>query len=285
LGLKDFQYGRLESCMKLPVGAGLWPAFWMMGTNGKWPAGGEIDIMENVPATGGSGNGLGPTAIRSTIHGPSAGAKEIYSLGANFRFSGGAQVDEDCHVYGFVWSPFMVQFYVDDWKKPFFIRTASDVPAGDHWVFNAPFYFLLNLAVGGTWPGPPDATTPSPAQMMVDYVRVYKAEKQEGPRLSAEPIVLNPDGAGSGMVQVSAPAGTGFIYLQCVAAESVSCAVDSWNSMNAAVVDLRTGNAASAKVNVTVRGEARVSSVVVTGYTVGGGESSVTIAVEKKMGR
>jgi beta-glucanase (GH16 family) len=282
LGLQSFQYGRIESCMQLPVGAGLWPAFWMMGTEGKWPVGGEIDIMENVPATGGAGGGLGPKKVESTIHGPSTGPKGIYSLGADFTFTGEAEIDEDCHVYGFVWSPNMVQFYVDDWQKPFFIRTASDVPAGDHWVFNAPFYFLLNLAVGGTWPGPPDATTPSPAKMVVDYVRVYKAEKQEGPRLSGTPIVLNPDGSGSGMVQVGAPAGTGFVYLGCKAPEGVTCAIDSWNSLNPTVVDLRAGNAASAKVNVTMLSAAREASVVVTGYTVGGREESVTVAVGRK---
>src|SRR6202011_600055 len=188
LGLKDFQYGRMESCMRLPVGAGLWPAFWMLGTAGKWPAGGEIDIMENIPESGGSGAGLGPTKIESTIHGLSTSEQGKFSLRGIFTFPGGQRIDDStpaCHVYGAIWSPFMVQMYVDDWRTPFFIRTAADVPAGGRWVFNAPFYFLLNLAVGGDWPGPPNKTTPSPAEMVVDYVRVYKASRVDGPEMSA----------------------------------------------------------------------------------------------------
>src|SRR3984893_3151408 len=149
LGLKDFQYGRMASCIKLPVGAGLWPAFWMLGTVGKWPDGGEIDIMENVPESGGPGAGLGPTKTESTIHGPSTSEPGRFSLTGIFTFPGGQRIDDStsaCHVYREIWSPFMVQMYVDDWRKPFFIRTAADVPAGGRGGFNAPFYFLLNLA-------------------------------------------------------------------------------------------------------------------------------------------
>src|ERR1700736_863085 len=191
LGLKDFQYGRMESCIKLPVGAGLWPAFWMLGTAGKWPAGGEIDIMENIPESGGSGAGLGPTKIESTIHGLSTSEQGKFSLTGIFTFPPGQRIDDStsaCHAYGAIWSPFMLQMYVDDWRKPFFIRTAADVPAGGRWVFNAPFYFLLNLAVGGDWPGPPNGTTPSPAEMVVDYVRVYKASHVDAPKMSAAPL-------------------------------------------------------------------------------------------------
>jgi beta-glucanase (GH16 family) len=81
------------------------------------------------------------------------------------------------HTYGAIWSPNMVQFYVDNPANIFFVRTTNDVPAGFSWDFNHPFLLLLNLAVGGTgsWPGPPDTTTPSPAVMLVDYVRVYTA--------------------------------------------------------------------------------------------------------------
>ncbi len=190
-GLKEFQYGRMEACIKLPVGAGLWPAFWMLGTAGHWPAGGEIDIMENIPARGGSGEGLGPTKVESTIHGPSSAQNGHFSLTQVLTLPGAQRIDDinpACHVYGAIWSPFMVQMYVDDWRKPFFIRTAADVPKEARWVFNAPFYFLLNLAVGGDWPGPPDNSTPSTADMVVDYVRVYKAATSEGPKMTGSPL-------------------------------------------------------------------------------------------------
>jgi beta-glucanase (GH16 family) len=173
--LASFQYGRIESSMQLPIGAGLWPAFWALGTNistVNWAQCGEQDYMENVPASGGQG----PTIISSTIHGPtyygSNGPSQKYT------FPPGEEVDTAYHAYGAIWSPFMIQFYVDDPTKVFFVRTASDVPGGTgEWVFNQNVFLLLYLAVGGTgsWPGQPDNTTPSPATMLVDYVRRYTA--------------------------------------------------------------------------------------------------------------
>src|ERR1700682_2372448 len=218
LGLKYFQYGRMESCIKLPVGAGLWPAFWMLGTAGKWPAGGEIDIMENIPESGGSGAGLGPSKIESTIHGPSSSEKGRFSLTQIYTFPGRQRIDDStppCHVYGAIWSPFMVQMYVDDWRKPFFIRTAADVPSGGRWVFNAPFYFLLNLAVGGDWPGPPNKTTPSPAEMIVDYVRVYKASGVEAPEMIADALRARGDAGRSTILELRSTDETGYVFLDC----------------------------------------------------------------------
>ena len=125
-------------------------------------------IMEN-PATGGSGEGLGPAKVESTIHGLSMEKSGHFSLTQIFVFPNRQRIDDSaCHIYGTIWSPFMVQMYVDDWRKPFFIRTSTDVPEQGRWVFNAPFYFLLNLAVGGDWPGPPDSSTPGTAEMVVD---------------------------------------------------------------------------------------------------------------------
>src|ERR1039457_2769817 len=161
LGIQDFQYGRLEACMRLPTGAGLWPAFWLLGTVGPGFSG-EMDIMENVPKSGQPG-GLGPTVVETTIHGALGTGRRLFSLGADVTLPNGGRVDDSsCHVYGEIWSPFMIQMYVDDWRSPYFIRTANDVPTDGRWVFNDPnrFYFLLNVAVGGGWPGPPDATTP-----------------------------------------------------------------------------------------------------------------------------
>jgi beta-glucanase (GH16 family) len=288
-GLKDFQYGRMESCIKLPVGAGLWPAFWMLGSAGKWPAGGEIDIMENIPESGGSGAGLGPTKVESTIHGPSTVEKGRFSLTEIFTFSGGQRVDDStpaCHVYGAIWSPFMVQFYVDDWQKPFFIRTAADAPPGGRWVYNAPFYFLLNLAVGGDWPGPPNVTTPSIAEMIVDYVRVYKASRVEAPKMSSGPLKVR--GARSAILELHSAGEAGLVFLACeTKIPGIGCSVDTANPLNAAVVDFRSGRSQEAKIIVTSdnsshQGDAAAAktSLTVTAYTVSGEQSSLSIPIE-----
>jgi beta-glucanase (GH16 family) len=290
LGLKDFQYGRMESCMKLPVGAGLWPAFWMLGTVGKWPAGGEIDIMENIPESGGSGAGLGPTKTESTIHGPSTSEPGRFSLTGIFTFPGGQRIDDStpaCHVYGAIWSPFMVQMYVDDWRKPFFIRTAADVPARGRWVFNAPFYFLLNLAVGGDWPGPPNKTTPSPAEMVVDYVRVYKASRVDGPEMSAGIMKTAGGAASSTMLELRSAGETGNVFLACeLDLQDGTCSLDTGDALNGHIVDFRSGGMQKAKVTVTsgdssLRGDAATASyVMVTAYTVSGEESHIAIPIE-----
>lgn len=290
LGLKDFQYGRMESCIKLPVGAGLWPAFWMLGTAGKWPAGGEIDIMENIPESGGSGAGLGPTKIESTIHGPSSSEKGRFSLTGIFTFPGGQRIDDStpaCHVYGAIWSPFMVQMYVDDWRKPFFIRTAADVPAGGRWVFNAPFYFLLNLAVGGDWPGPPNRTTPSPADMIVDYVRVYKASGVGGPEMSAGTLKERGGATSSTILELRSSSETGYVFLACeLDVADRTCSVNTGNALNGHVVEFRSGGAQKAEVTVmsgdsSRRGDAATASyVMVTAYAVSGEQSHIAIPIE-----
>jgi beta-glucanase (GH16 family) len=289
--LKDFQYGRMESCIKLPVGAGLWPAFWMLGTVGKWPAGGEIDVMENIPESGGSGAGLGPTKVESTIHGPSSSEKGKFSLTEILTFPGGQRVDDStpaCHVYGAIWSPFMVQFYVDDWRKPFFVRTAADVPAGGRWVFNAPFYFLLNLAVGGDWPGPPNVTTPSVAEMVVDYLRVYKASRVDAPKMTLGPLQTDGDANGSMALGLRSTGETGFVFLACETKVPGSrCSVDTGNPLNTAVVDFRSGPSQGAKIIVTSDSSSHQDDVVaaktpltVTAYTVSGEQSSISVPIE-----
>jgi beta-glucanase (GH16 family) len=280
VGLREFHYGRMESCMKLPVGAGLWPAFWMMGTGPRWPVGGEIDIMENIPATGGSENGLGPTKVEGTIHGPSTSPSGHFSLTQVFTLPARQRIDDStpgCHVYGAVWSPFMIQIYVDDWRKPYFIRTAADVPADGRWVFNAPFYFLLNLAVGGDWPGPPDVATPSPADVVVDYVRVYKSSRVDAPVMSAAPL-KSLDGIASTVLKMTSRTRGGFVYVACTT-ESVgaACSVDTGNALNAAVADFGASETQTAKIKVK---NAVNSRVTVTAYTVSGEQAGVVIAVE-----
>ncbi len=172
-GLKSFQYGRVEARMRLPYGAGLWPAFWMLGTDIPavgWPTSGEIDIMENVP--GDVPGGLGVDTIKSTLHGP--GYSGVNGYGRNTKLPAGGRVDDEFHVYGAIWSPGKVEFYVDDPSQVFFVASQKGLPPGKTWVFDHPFFIIMNLAVGGSWPRDPKPETPDPAKMLVDYVRVYR---------------------------------------------------------------------------------------------------------------
>ncbi|MBS1841975.1 MAG: glycoside hydrolase family 16 protein [Acidobacteria bacterium] len=164
-GLFNQAYGRFEARIKIPAGQGMWPAFWMLGqditTNG-WPQCGEIDIMENI--------GREPTIVHGSLHGPSSASQTAdetssVSLPNNANFAG------DFHVYAVEWEPAQIRFYVDSNNYATFNK--SDWPTNGTWVFGHPFFIILNVAVGGSWPGAPDATTQFPQQMLVDYVRVY----------------------------------------------------------------------------------------------------------------
>lgn len=159
------QYGRFEARIKLPGGGqGLWPAFWMLGNDidrVSWPACGEIDIMEEV--------GFEPSIVHGSLHGPGySGANPLtgtFSLSHDQRFSA------NFHVFAVEWEPAAIRFYVDN--VLYETQTPQSIP-NKHWVFDHPFFLLLNLAVGGAWPGNPDATTVFPSSMLVDYVRVYR---------------------------------------------------------------------------------------------------------------
>lgn len=161
-GKLETQYGRVEARIRLPFGQGMWPAFWMLGddNNGTeiWPNIGEIDIMEN--------RGQEPTKIVGSVHGPGySGGNAVskdYVL-ENDRF------DTGFHVFGIEWGPNYINYYVDD--VLYNQITPNDVPG--EWVFNRPFYIILNLAVGGDFVGSPNAQTVFPQTMLVDYVRIY----------------------------------------------------------------------------------------------------------------
>jgi beta-glucanase (GH16 family) len=164
-GLFAQTYGRFEARMKLPQGQGLWPAFWMLGvdiTSVGWPASGEIDIMENV--------GFEPATAHGTIHGP--GYSGADGIGAPFSLPAGQRLADDFHLFAIEWEPSILRFYVD--AQLYATRTPASLPSGRRWVFDHPFFLLINVAVGGEWPGSPDATTVFPQQMLVDYVRVYR---------------------------------------------------------------------------------------------------------------
>lgn len=164
-GRFELKYGRIEARIKLPKGQGIWPAFWMLGNDFDrigWPDCGEIDIMENV--------GFEPSKVHGSLHGP--GYSGGHPLGAAYTLPNDARFSDSFHVFAIEWEPRIIRFYVDG--NLYETQTADNVPEGHRWVFDHPFYIVLNVAVGGYWPGDPDATTPFPVNMLVDYVRVYR---------------------------------------------------------------------------------------------------------------
>jgi beta-glucanase (GH16 family) len=158
-------YGRFEARIKIPHGQGIWPAFWLLGNDiGKvgWPGCGEIDIMENI--------GKEPSTVHGSMHGPGYSGDRDYT--SVYKLPGGVKFYDDFHVFAIEWEPDVVRFFVD--QDLYATFTPSRLPAGMKWVFDHPFYIILNVAVGGDWPGPPSSTTVFPQEMLVDYVRVYK---------------------------------------------------------------------------------------------------------------
>ncbi|MFT5257312.1 MAG: beta-glucanase (GH16 family) [Arenicella sp.] len=167
-GLKEQAYGRFEARIQLPTGQGMWPAFWLLGANcgdgtadtEVWPNCGEIDVMEY--------RGQDPTVVHGSVHGPGyAGGNAItksYAL-ENDRF------DTGFHVFGIEWAPEYINYYVDD--VLYNQITRQQVEEIGTWVFDQPFYIIINLAVGGDFIGAPNEETVFPQTMLIDYVRVY----------------------------------------------------------------------------------------------------------------
>jgi beta-glucanase (GH16 family) len=163
-------YGRFELRAKIATGNGIWPAFWMLGNNFEkptpWPDCGEIDVMEV--------RGTQPYTNLGSLHGP--GYSGMHPLTDHYALpDGGPSLSDGFHTYAIEWETGVVRFYVDE--NLYETRTTADVPtdggANVKWVYDHPFFILLNLAVGGRFPGPPDGTT-FPQTMLVDYIRVYK---------------------------------------------------------------------------------------------------------------
>jgi beta-glucanase (GH16 family) len=176
-GKAAWTYGRIEARIKIPRGQGIWPAFWMLGTNITsvgWPKCGEIDILENI--------GREPKIVHGTVHGPGySGAKGI---GGPYSLPGNPEFANEFHVYAVEWSTNEIKWFVNG--VPFFTLTPASLPSGAAWVFTAPQFLILNVAVGGNWPGYPDSTTQFPQRMTVDYVRVYAATNA-APNSSVKP--------------------------------------------------------------------------------------------------
>ncbi len=161
--LFETTYGRFEARMQLPWGQGMWPAFWLLGANIDdvgWPDCGEIDIMEY--------RGQEPSKIHGSLHGPGySGGNPVtrsYDL-PNARF------DTGFHVFAVEWSAETIRWFVNDT----IYQTVRPAEVPGEWVYDHPFFIIVNLAVGGNYVGPPNASTVFPQTMLVDYVRVYKA--------------------------------------------------------------------------------------------------------------
>lgn len=160
---QEFEFGRIDVRAKLPEGKGIWPAIWMLGANIDdvgWPSCGEIDIMELV--------GDKPKTSHGTAH---------YSINGGHASQGNSYVISDnysteFHVFSIFWEQDIVRWYVD--YNKFYELRASGI--GYTYPFNSPFFFILNVAVGGNWPGDPDGSTIFPQEMQVDYVRVFQPE-------------------------------------------------------------------------------------------------------------
>ena len=165
-GKRTFQYGRIDIRAKLPKGQGIWPALWMLGTNIDnvgWPACGEIDIMEYL--------GHQTSTVHGTAHWGAQGSTSSQSSSSRFDLTSG-NFYEKFHVFSIIWEANRIRWYMDD--QLFHTVTTTTTNGAANWRFNQEFFFIFNIAVGGNWPGYPDATTQFPQKMFVDYVRVFQ---------------------------------------------------------------------------------------------------------------
>jgi beta-glucanase (GH16 family) len=173
-GTFTFQYGRLEARARVPAGVGCWPAFWALGSDNPtvgWPACGEIDVMEWVGQT--------PGHVKGSLH--ATGYSGAQSLNADSVLTANGSYSDGYHVFAVDWYSDQVIFSMDG--TVYEVRKKADIPAGSAWPFKQPFFIILNFAVGGDWPGPPDASTVFPQDFRIDYVRVYSLPASPPPGL------------------------------------------------------------------------------------------------------
>lgn len=160
-GKKQFQYGRIEARAKLPVGKGIWPAFWMLGSNSDeigWPKCGEIDILEYI--------GKEPHTIYTTLH-----TQERHGDNGSSKKTNFPTIEEGFHVYAVEWTKDKMDFYVDE---QLVFTFAPEAKTENSWPFNQPFYIIVNMAVGGNFGGPEVDDRIFPQQYTVDYIKVYQ---------------------------------------------------------------------------------------------------------------
>ncbi len=174
-GLQNFTYGKIEARIKLPYGNGMWPAFWMLGSDINsvgWPACGETDILEMIGGTGTSstsGSSLSDSKVYGTIHWLTNNTKSNASYQPEIYTLSSGKFADAFHTFGVIWTSTSITYYIDGQQTAY---VSPDSTTGT--IFQQPFFLILNLAVGGTWPGPPNSSTVSPQTMDVDWVRVYQ---------------------------------------------------------------------------------------------------------------
>ncbi len=162
----EFTFGRVDIRAVLPEGQGIWPALWSLGANFTevgWPRCGEMDIMELV--------GHEPSTVHATVHYADVGGNRIMN-GDKISLSNGKKFIDDFHVFSLVWKEDRAEFYMDD--RLYHTITKTSLGSQNPYPFNEPFFFIMNVAVGGLWPGNPNETTKFPQNMIVDYIRVFQ---------------------------------------------------------------------------------------------------------------
>ena len=161
------RYGKFEARMQLPLGQGMWPAFWLLGDDFSsvgWPACGEVDIMEY--------RGQYPKVVNGAMHGPGySGATPFHG---SYQLGGVDGFDDGFHTFAVEWKSSSITWLVDG--QSYMTWRESNLPSGTDWVYDHPFFIILNLAVGGNYVGDPNGTTQFPQTLLVDYVRVYAAD-------------------------------------------------------------------------------------------------------------
>jgi beta-glucanase (GH16 family) len=196
-GLQSFRYGRIEASIRLPQGQGMWPALWMLGSNFStvgWPYSGEIDIMEMVGGPQDPASGRGDRVVHGTIHWFDEDKDLKVSDGGAFASRAGAFSD-DFHVFAIEWDPQYIHWFVDD--EHYHSVTISEDSMAE---FQRSFFLLINLAVGGNWPGSPDESTIFPQRMYVDYIRYYQDANLTP---DAETVIDESEKPGSDLYQVA----------------------------------------------------------------------------------
>jgi beta-glucanase (GH16 family) len=192
-GKRSFQYGKVEARMLLPQGAGTWPAFWMLGTNLDsvgWPKSGEIDVMEHINSEG---------LTHGTIHWDSNGTY------ANYGGPSGAVNVAAWHTYAIEWTPSYIRWYIDGaqfWEA----NILNSINSTEE--FHRPFFLILNLAIGGNWPGMWNSSTPNPARVQVDFVRVYQDNGSAVPTATRTRTATSGTGATATRTRTVAPGST-----------------------------------------------------------------------------
>ena len=158
----EFKYGKIEARAKLPIGKGLWPAFWMLGSNIDevgWPKCGEIDILEYV--------GKEPNMVFTSLHTQNSHGETINTKKTKIE-----SIEDGFHIYTANWTKNKIEFFIDN--QLLYTFSPENIEDENIWPFNQPFYVILNMAIGGNFGGPEVDNSIFPQEFIIDYIKVYK---------------------------------------------------------------------------------------------------------------